>query len=160
MKTKTILLSVIGAMIIAGGGIYYFYLQQVTDYYTIMFTPYNIPLAQIFGHDSKLAKPELVIKEEKDHVFKNDEEALEWVKDFAKYWKEDCLKEAETSKDRRLILEKEATCQFKLMSFTHTRNTRLDDLKEELVKRHSLIDFQNYCQEHEINAKFYIIEAD
>ena len=72
MKEKTILLSMILAVAALGGGIYYYYFQQVTDYYTIMFTPYNIPLAQVWGHDSKLAQPELIVKHEKDHVFKRE----------------------------------------------------------------------------------------
>ena len=160
MKTKTILLSMILAVAVLCGGIYYYYFQQVTDYYTIMFTPYNIPLAQVWGHDSKLAQPELIVKKEKDHNFKSDKEALEWLNDFAKYWKEDCLSEAKRDKEKRLILEKEATCQFMLMSFTHTRNVGLDDLKEELKKRHSLVDFQRYCEDHGLNAKFYMIEME
>lgn len=160
MRTKSILLSITLAVAVVCGCIYYYYIQQVTDYYTIMYTPYNIPLAQIFGHDSKLAQPELIVKQEKGPVFKSDKEALEWLNDFAKFWKEDCLREAKTSKERRLILEKEATCQFMLMSFTHTRNIVLDDLKEELVKRRSLIDFQRYCKAHNLNAKFYMIESE
>ena len=142
------------------GGIYYYYFQQVTDYYTIMFTPYNIPLAQVWGRDSKLAQPELIVRKEKEQNFKNDEEALEWLNDFAKYWKEDCLSEAKRDKEKRLMLEKDATCQFMLMSFTHKRNVGLDDLKEELTKRRSLTDFQKYCEAHNLNAKFYMIETE
>ncbi len=160
MKTKTIILSLIVAVLVAGGGIYYYFVQQVTDYYTVMYTPYNIPLAQVWGHDSKLAQPELIVRKEKDQNFKNDKEALEWLNDFAKYWKEDCLSEAKRDKEKRLILEKDATCQFMLMSFSHTRNVVLDDLKEELTKRRSLIDFQKYCESHNINAKFYMIETE
>lgn len=160
MKTKTILLSMILAVAAICGGIYYYYYQQVIDYYIIMFTPYNIPLAQVWGHDSKLAQSELIVKKEKDHNFKNDKEALEWLNDFAKYWKEDCLIEAKRDKEKRLILEKEATRQFMLMSFTHTRNVGLDDLKEELMKRRSLVDFRRYCEDHGLNAKFYMIETE
>ena len=160
MKTKTILLSITLAVTVVCGGIYYYFFQQVTEYYTIMYTPYNIPLAQVWGKDSKLAQPELIVKQEKDYNFKSDKEALEWINDFAKYWKEDCLSEAKRNKEKRLILEKEATCQFMLMSVTHTRNIGLENLKEELVKRHSLLDFQRYCVAHNLNAKFYMIEAE
>ncbi len=160
MKTKTFLSSMVLVVGALCGGIYYYYFQQVTDYYTIMFTPYNVPLAQVWGHDSKLAQPELIVRKEKDQNFKSDKEALEWLNVFAKYWKEDCLSEAKRDKEKRLILEKEATCQFMLMSFTHTRNVGLDDLKEELIKRRSLIDFQKYCEAHNLNAKFYMIETE
>lgn len=160
MKAKSILIIAVITVVIAFGGIYYFFIQQVTDYYTIMYTPYNIPLAQAFGPKSKLAQPEMVVKKENDHDFKNDEEAVEWLKDFAEYWKEDCLKEAKTNKESRMMLEKEATCQFMLMSFTHTRNVDLEELKDELIKRRSLIDFQDYCQTHNISAKFYMIDTE
>ena len=160
MKIKNILFSITIAFTIVCGGIYYYYFQQVTDYYTIMYTPYNIPLAQVWGHDSKLAQPELIVKKEKDQNFKSDKEALEWLNDFAKYWKEDCLSEAKRDKEKQLILEKEATCQFMLMSFTHTRNVGLDDLIEKLKKRSSLVDVQRYCEDHGLNTKFYMIEAE
>jgi hypothetical protein len=160
MKIKTILLSTTLAFTIICGGVYYYCFQRVTDYYTIMYTPYNIPLAQVWGHDSKLAQPKLIVRKEKDHNFKSDKEALEWLNDFAKYWKEDCLSEAKRDKEKRMILEKEATCQFMLMSFTHTRNVGLDDLKEELNKRRSLGDLQRYCEDHGLNAKFYLIETE
>jgi hypothetical protein len=160
MKTKILVLTTVAAILIAGCGAYYYYcVQKVTDYYTIMFTPFNIPLAKVFGNNSKLAKAELRITKEKDE-FENDEAALEWVKSFAEVWKEDCLREAETSKDRRMILEKDATAQFMLMSFTHTRNINIDDFKEEMSKRRSLLDFQDFCEKNGINAKFYIIDQD
>lgn len=160
MKKNILLYITLAFTIICGGIYYYYFFQQVTDYYTIMYTPYNIPLAQVWGHDSKLAQPELIVKKEKEHNFKSDKEALKWLNDFAKYWKEDCLNEAKRDKEKRLILEKKATCQFMLMSFTHTRNVGLDDLKEELKKRRSLVDFQRYCEDHGLNAKFYMAETE
>ena len=158
MKIKTIVLLLVIVFAATCGSIYYYFFQPVTDYYTIMFTPYNIPLAQVFGQESKLAQPELKIRKEQIHDFKNDEEAVEWLKYFAESWKEDCLEEAKTNKDRRLVLEKEATCQFMLMSFTHTRNFDVEKLKKELIKKHSLIDFQKYCYDNDISARFYLID--
>ncbi len=146
-------------MVIACGAYYYYFVQSITDYYTIIYTPYNVPLAKVFGANSKLAQPELVIKKEKE-TFKSDEEAIEAIKFFADYWKKDCLHEAATNKERKLILEKEATAQFILMRFSHTRNIDFDAIKDEMIKNRSVTSFKTYCKQHKLDAKFYTISID